>query len=199
MSFSRKPKKKKKDNGRRTHEWVWNTFKEFCPSVLHLHLRKYHSVNKIFSWCFLSMYSVSLTRHRPLMHTWTVALEKSSSFNPQLFTLLQLENHIQFAMLIPCSWGKRWILSFVLAKARYHWVQDRLLEITRLTTEVQLRQQHLEQRKHWNTGCVSKIVKTSKCWCPCSKTGHTESLVFSKMEKLNIPIVGWILFSNRCQ
>lgn len=161
---------------------------------MHLYLRKYHSVNKIFSWCFLSMYS--LTRHRPLMHTWTVALEKSSSFNPQLFTLLQLENHIQFAMLIPCSWKKGgfWVLCYIIIKSRTsYW------EIRRLTTEVQLRQQHPEQRKPWNTDCVSKIVKTSRCWCPCLKTGHTESIVFSKMEKLNVPIMGWILFSNRCQ
>lgn len=32
---------------------------------------------------------------------WTLALEKSSSFMPQFFSLLQLEYSIRFAMLIP--------------------------------------------------------------------------------------------------
>lgn len=42
------------------------------------------------------------------------------------------------------------------------------------TTEVQPRQQHHEQRKHWSTDHVTKIVKTSGCWCPwpSSKTEH---------------------------
>ena len=46
---AKKKKKKKIMAGGYMNEPEITTFKEFCPSVLHLHLRKYHSVNKIFS------------------------------------------------------------------------------------------------------------------------------------------------------
>ena len=91
----------------------------------------------------------------------------------------------------------------------YHQVQDRLLRKNEENTEVQLRQQHPEQGKHWrsftrqgrNLDCLSKILRTSGCWCPCPSS-RTECRIFSlkkKKEKLNVSTVGWVLFSNRCQ
>lgn len=105
----------RKDNSMRAHKlWLMyaqidSNLRNFAP-MSSFPFRIYHSVHKSFCWYFqtqsLRDQNLFALKHRALLLTWTLVLETSCCFSPQLFPLLQLGNHICFADLTTCLINK---------------------------------------------------------------------------------------------